>query len=392
MTSRIRPTITALLLAALLVGPAVHSASATSNSDKNKGNEQGNEQSNDDNNDENNDDKKNNDDKENKNEDKKRGQAARRLAKEAENQRKEIERRLKRLCATPWSPASSGRPAGLRKGAAAGLYVWHDGSRWNVEATHPGTQTMVFQGVIAFDAPVKVEERHLERGSDSFQSSGHQVSFTFQNHGGVDALRVRSECATSITVSGTINGQPLAPQQFFVGRNASPATASPFVEVRSITVPRITTPAVTAPPVTVTTVPPCTVAPWNTAYLGKPSNLREGAAAGLYVWFDGDRLNLQTTRPNSTPSVIAGSIIVNSIVTAVRGRSNDPGDIVSAQTNGATFSFTNTGGIDGLELRSPCGTQVTIVATIDGQPLVAQQVWIGRDAITSGTVPVTLVR
>ena len=303
--------------------------------------------------------------------------------KDARKAEKQRQRQEKKACSADWSSASAGRPSTLRDGSAAGLYVWHDDSKWNVEATHPGTQVAVFQGTITFDTPVQVESRHLERGSDTYQSAGNQVSFTFKNYGGVDGLRLRSTCATTVTVAGTLNGQPLTAQQYFVGKASAPASAVPFVERRAITAPV---------PQPVPTVAPCAVPAWNSAYQAKPGNLREGAAAGLYIWFDGDRLFVETTRPNQTRSIITGSVVVNAAVSAVKGVSTDSGDIVSAQTNGATFSFNNTGGIDGLELRSPCATQVIITATIDGQPLAPQQVWIGKGSITPGVVPVTLAR
>ena len=303
--------------------------------------------------------------------------------KDARKAEKEREHQDKKACSADWSSASAGRPSTLRNGSAAGLYVWHDGSKWNVEATHPGTQVAVFQGTITFDTPVQVESRHLERGSDTYQSAGNQVSFTFKNYGGADGLRLRSTCATSVTVAGTLNGQPLTAQQYFVGKSSAPSSAVPFVERRVITAPV---------PQPVPTVAPCVVPAWNSAYQAKPGNLREGAAAGLYIWFDGDRLFVETTRPNQTRSIITGSVVANAAVSAVNGVATDSGDVISAQTNGATFSFTNTGGIDGLELRSPCATQVIITATIDGQPLAPQQVWIGRGSLTPGVVPVTLAR
>jgi len=303
--------------------------------------------------------------------------------KDARKAEKQRQRQEKKTCSADWSSTSAGRPSSLRNGSAAGLYVWHDDSKWNVAVTHPGTQVAVFQGTITFDTPVQVESRHLERGSDTYQSAANRVSFTFNNYGGDDGLRLRSTCATTVTVAGTLNGQPLTAQQYFVGKANAPASAVPFVERRTITA---------SVPQPVPTVAPCALPAWNSAYQAKPGNLREGAAAGLYIWFDGDRLFVETTRPNQTRSIITGSVVVNAAVSAVQGVSTDSGDIVSAQTNGAAFSFNNTGGIDGLELRSPCATQVIITATIDGQPLAPQQVWIGKGSITPGVVPVTLAR
>ena len=292
-------------------------------------------------------------------------------------------------CRFNWSASSEGRPQTLREGAAAGLYLWHDAGKWSLVATHPGGDSVTFQGTVTFDAPVSVQQFQLEKSSDSFQQNGNQTSFVFRNSGHLDGLKLRSDCATSITVTASLNGQPLVPQQFFVGRAAQPAQRAPFVETRTAA------PVVAPPPTVAPTIPasPCGLPAWNPLYVGKPATLRAGAAAGLYLWIDGDRFTLETTRSNSNASTISGSIAVNAPVLDVRGHGLDPNsDVLNPQTDGASFSFLNTGGIDGLEIRSPCATRVTVNATIDGQPVSPVQVWVGRGGIQPPGVPIVLAR
>ena len=287
----------------------------------------------------------------------------------------------KPTCRGDWAAASSHRPTGLRPRAAAGIYLWHDGDKWNLYATHADKKPAVFQGSVRFDVATDIDGKSLERRSDVIVRTPASVDFTFRNQGDLDGLRFKASCATNITVAATLNGGPVA---VFVGRNATP-TVGTFTEQRVLT-PVPTT-------IATTTTPPCAVPPWNPTYSGAPGNLRRGAAAGLYLWIDGDRLRLQTTRPNRTASVIAGVVSVNAPVLSVKRTDSDSGnDVVTPAANGATFSFTNSGGIDGLELRSPCATQILISATIDGREVVTQQVWIGKGAINPVSMPVTLLR
>lgn len=314
----------------------------------------------------------------------------------AEQRRKAAEKEArKQTCVASWSPASAGRPVNLSSRSATGLYVWHDDETWNVVATG-NSRNSLFQGTITFNAPASIDTKHLERGSDIVLTSANQATFILRNHGRDDQVKLRSTCASSITIAGTLNGQPITAQQFFVGRAGGPAATSPFIEQRTVTQPVVTLPtlpAPTLPAVTSTTVAACpTPAAWNVNYTGQPGNLRAGAAAGLYLWIDGDRIRLSTTRPNSTPSMVSGSITVNAPALSVTGKDLNPNDVLTPQANGATFTFNNTGGIDGLELRSPCATQVIVTAVIDGQPVVPQQVWIGRNAFTPSAIPVVLSR
>ncbi len=293
-------------------------------------------------------------------------------------------------CKSDWAAASANRPPALRSKGAAGIYVWHDGGQWNVYATHTDRNLVTFQGSVRFDAPTASDGKSLGRGSDVLQRSTSGVDFTFKNYGDLDGVRFKSSCASTITVSALINGQP---SPIFVGRNATPVVGT-FTEKRVVS-PTVSSTLPTVAPTTTptTTTPACTVPAWNPSYLGSPSNLRRGSSAGLYVWLDGDRLRVETTRPNNTPSVITGVIAVNAAVLSVKGSNLDGGnDVITPALNGATFSFSNTGGIDGLELRSPCATQIVISATIDGVPVVPQQIWIGRNAVNPSASPIVLNR
>ena len=287
-------------------------------------------------------------------------------------------------CRGDWAEVSSKRPAHLQSRGIAGIYVWHDGGQWNVYATHTDRNLVVFQGTVRFDAPTPSEGKSLGRDSDILQRNSNGVDFVFKNYGDLDGARFKSSCASTITVSALINRQPAT---IFVGRYATPVVGT-FIERRIVTP---TVPS-TLPTVAPTTAPSCMTPAWNPAYFGTPANLRRGGAAGLYVWLDGDRLRLETTRPNTNPSVISGVIAVNAPVVSVTGDGLGANDFVGPALNGATFSFTNTGDLDGLELRSPCATQIIISATIDGQPVVTQQIWIGRNANNATSTPVVLAR
>ena len=295
-------------------------------------------------------------------------------------------RKVNQACRTDWAPASAHRPANLRSNGALGVYVWHDGGAWNVYTTHTDKILAIVQGSVRFDAATDTKGRNLERNADTIQRTGFGADFTFRNYGDLDGIRFKGSCASTITVTAAVNGQPAT---IFVGRSAT-AVVGTFTEKRVITptpVTLATIPAATASP---TTIAGCSSPTWNPSYVGAPGNFQRGAAAGLYVWLDGDRLRVETTRPNGSTSVVAGVISVNAPLLSVKGLEvHFP---IKQGLNGATFSFTNSGGIDGLELRSPCATQIVISATIDGQPIVTQQVWVGRAAANPANVPLVLTR
>ena len=127
-----------------------------------------------------------------------------------------------------WPASVQGRPR-LHAGSRAGDYIWHDSAGWHLRVTHPGKRTMVFSGTIRSDAPLTVKGVHLER-QDSFRLSpdGLTLTYRFVNHGRVDGLDFRTDCAKHLSFGGRLNGYRLAIGRIWIGHLGRHPLQNPF--------------------------------------------------------------------------------------------------------------------------------------------------------------------
>ena len=127
-----------------------------------------------------------------------------------------------------WPQHVNGQPAGFQAGTAAGIYLWHTDTGWHVRVTHPGDGKVVFRGTITSPSPIRAVERRTE-SSDAVVTVGrHKVGFRFANYGRIDGLDFRVACGAGFSVNGTVNGQPLSPDQVFIGAGANHPPQVPF--------------------------------------------------------------------------------------------------------------------------------------------------------------------
>lgn len=127
-----------------------------------------------------------------------------------------------------WPAEVNGQPAGFGPGAAAGVYLWHTDTGWHLRVTHPGDDKMVFRGTITSASPLRAVQRRTE-SSDAVVTVGRtKVGFRFTNYGRVDGIDFRVSCGRGFSVNGTINGQPLTPDQVFIGADGHHPGSVPF--------------------------------------------------------------------------------------------------------------------------------------------------------------------
>jgi len=132
-----------------------------------------------------------------------------------------------------WPADVQGVPEGLRAGAAAGIYVWHDADGWHLVATHPGHERSVFTGRIVTDGDIFGIGRRIEGPDKVSVTSGHRLlGYRFTNFGYIDGVAFRTRCGEHIGISGSIDGHPLTPEQVFIGRDGHHPDAVPFGLVR----------------------------------------------------------------------------------------------------------------------------------------------------------------
>jgi len=133
-----------------------------------------------------------------------------------------------------WPLRVQGVPTLLHAGAAAGDYIWHDADGWHVRVTHRGTGKVVFSGRIVSSAPITfVRAVRLEAG-DFIGISGDRktVTYRFTNHGAIDGLSFRTDCARQLTFGGSMNGTALPVSRIWVGRGNSHPATNPFTVTR----------------------------------------------------------------------------------------------------------------------------------------------------------------
>ncbi len=127
-----------------------------------------------------------------------------------------------------WPASVQGRPW-LHAGSRAGDYIWHDAAGWHLRVTHPGTRAVVFSGTIRSDEALTVKGVRLE-SQDSFTVSSDKktVTYRFVNHGRVDGLDFRTDCAKHLSFGGRMNGHRLPVGRIWIGHRAHHPLQNPF--------------------------------------------------------------------------------------------------------------------------------------------------------------------
>ena len=132
-----------------------------------------------------------------------------------------------------WPATVQGVPTLWHAGAPAGDYLWHDATGWHLRVTHRGTGRAVFSGRIVSSAPMTAAPVRLEAG-DLFALSADRLTLTYRfvNHGRVDGLNFRTDCARRITVGGAMDGSRLPVGRIWIGRANRHPLENPFVITR----------------------------------------------------------------------------------------------------------------------------------------------------------------
>jgi hypothetical protein len=132
-----------------------------------------------------------------------------------------------------WPATVQGVPTLWHAGAAAGDYLWHDATGWHLRVTHRGTGRVVFSGRIVSSAPMTAAPVRLEAGDAFTLSADHRtLTYRFVNHGLVDGLNFRTDCARRIVIAGGMNGSKLGVGRFWIGRGNHHPLENPFVIAR----------------------------------------------------------------------------------------------------------------------------------------------------------------
>jgi hypothetical protein len=132
-----------------------------------------------------------------------------------------------------WPVGVDGRPTQLAAGAAAGLYLWHDGDGWHAFVTHPGHDKVTLTINVTSQAPLVATESHDEHDDAVVEhDDDHTATLHADNFGYLDGMNFRTDCSPRIVVTGSVDGRQLTPADVFVGHGNHQPDHVPFVIVR----------------------------------------------------------------------------------------------------------------------------------------------------------------
>ena len=290
--------------------------------------------------------------------------------------------------AAGWT-SMSGRAPSYVAGGATGLYVWQEAGKWRVGATNDRAARTTFVAVLTFDAPISAKPQGTEGKSDIIDIRSQSVRFRFSNFGGLDGVSIEAPCASTISVQGLVDGQPLTPQQLFFGPLASNPASVPAVISKGVAPPSTTASSVVAQPGAVVATA-CPTSPWPASVSGQPK-LRRGPA-GLYAWIDTKGvLRLAFEADAGSPRLFEGRVVANAPV-ALGSNSLERKDLLKVAGQQVTFSLKVGGAGDAFEVSAPCASSFSIELTVDGVPIAPATVFVGAAATPAAAVPLVLSR
>jgi hypothetical protein len=133
---------------------------------------------------------------------------------------------------------------------------------------------------------------------------------------------------------------------------------------------------------------------WQPRVQGRPVAFDGGDRAGDYLWHGTDGFHLRVTHRGDGRDVFAGSIRSDAAL-AMRPVRLEGRDAVwlSADRRTLGFRFYDYGHIDGVDFVTRCATRLTGSGlTVDGAPLPAGRVYLGRYRVHPAQVPFTIQR
>lgn len=286
--------------------------------------------------------------------------------------------------------ALAGRAPSFVAGGATGLYLWQERGVWRVGATNDRGAPTTFTATVSFDAAITGRPVGTEGKSDIVDFKKQAVQFRFSNFGGLDGVAIEAPCASTITVQGQINGQPLTVQQLFLGPQATNPAAMPAVLTKAAATTVAAQPAAVSTAAATTTATACPVTPWPTSVVGQPK-FRRGPA-GLYAWIDNKgTLRLAFEADPGAPRGYEGRIVANAPV-SLGSNTVERKDQLKIVGQQVTFSIKVGGAGDFFDVSAPCATSFSIEATVDGVPIVPVQVFVGPAATSPAALPLVISR
>lgn len=143
-----------------------------------------------------------------------------------------------KTCAkAPWQASVQGAPTGLGAGSPSGDYLWHSRTGFHLRVTHAHHEKRVYTGRITSSASLHMAPVKLEKGDSVRLSKNHRtIVFSFANHGYIDGINFRTDCASALVVTGLRVGSSNLPKsRIYLGTTKAHPAHSTFVVHRART-------------------------------------------------------------------------------------------------------------------------------------------------------------
>ncbi len=138
-------------------------------------------------------------------------------------------------CSTGQLPGAVLGNPNVKAGQTAGVYLGHgtgttaEVTGYGLAVTHPGTKTAIFTGTVTASAPITAVKVRDEKNDVIRLSADHRtLSYLFVNHGGIDGVAFRADCAKTVRFSSGVDGKLLPTTHVFLGAQRVHPTSNPF--------------------------------------------------------------------------------------------------------------------------------------------------------------------
>jgi hypothetical protein len=124
----------------------------------------------------------------------------------------------------------------------------------------------------------------------------------------------------------------------------------------------------------------CSAGVWPEDVRGRPTDLKAGAPAGVWIWKNSTGWHLRVTHDAKKTKVVFSGVVRSEdrhVVRKVLTERNDR--LVRTTARLASFRFTNFGWVDGLDIKPGCSDWIGFRFWVDGKRLAPEQIHLGAD-------------
>ena len=128
---------------------------------------------------------------------------------------------------------------------------------------------------------------------------------------------------------------------------------------------------------------------WPAYTAGRPTEVAVGMT-GMALWRNDTGWHLRVSEEGRDLAVFRGSVSTDGVISAVSAQTEKGDWVVRRNKSSFGYLFTNFGGVDGLDFRTACASQITVSGKLNGVSIDPTTVYIGADNTHPESFPVTI--